>query len=114
MQIWGERLRALRTGARIPQALMARWMKVSRPTYASWERGAVPSVLVFARLADFFDVSVAYLSGLRDTPERGIFLVPEERALLITFRNLSPGARLMAQRSLEDLQQFDSIQARGS
>lgn len=113
MEVWGERLRALRLGPpRIPQALMARWMGVSRPTYASWERGAVPSVLVFARLADFFDVSVAYLSGLRDTPERGVFLAPGESELLRLYRKLSPHSRETVHRVLADLLQVDEIQAR--
>lgn len=65
------RLISLRTSCNIPSKDVAEAIGVSRPAMTQFEKGRVaPSVDTLLALADYFDVSLDYLCGRSDVPER--------------------------------------------
>ena len=71
MSTLGERLKALRMSKQIRQVEMAELLGVSDRHYQRIEHNQVNiSYLVLITLADFFDVSLDYLVGRSDNPER--------------------------------------------
>ena len=74
MKIIGERLKALRRGAGISQAVLAAAVGAKQPAYARYELGEVmPPFSVFVRLCDYFGVSADYLLGRTANPSGRIF-----------------------------------------
>lgn len=108
----GKRVKALREQRGLTQAELGHAIWTSRATVARLEAGAVPSVPLLALLADFFDVNLLFLIGMRSTPERGLYLTDREAAVLESFRMLSPKGQLMALQSLSDLIDFEKIRAK--
>ena len=61
------RLEELRTENKITQRQLAKQIGTSQANLSRWEKGLVePSITECWRLADYFDVSIDYLSGRKD------------------------------------------------
>jgi len=70
MQIFSERLKALRKEKRLKQSEMALRLEISTRAYQNYETNVtVPLVETLIALADFFDVSTDYLLGRSGNPE---------------------------------------------
>lgn len=64
MSAFSERLRTLRTGRNISQERLAKQLNYGYTAIANYESGRnEPSIADLCRIADFFDVSVDYLTG---------------------------------------------------
>lgn len=73
-ELFGNRLRMLRTQNRKNQEQMAKLLKIQRTTYGEYERGKIsPPMEKVQILANYFDVSVDYLMGNTNLikPEEG-------------------------------------------
>ena len=67
----GERLKLLRKSRRITQKSIAVAVGITEVSYQRFEYGTVrPSLETLISLADFFDVSLDYLVGRSDVPDR--------------------------------------------
>lgn len=67
----GERLKTLRKSGKVTQKTIAVAIGVSEVSYQRFEYGTVrPSLETLISLADFFDVSLDYLVGRSDDPQR--------------------------------------------
>ena len=71
MKLFGERLKLLRLAKGIKQIDMAKLLDVTDRHYQRMEYGKVnvPALTLIA-LAEYFNVSLDYLVGLSDNPER--------------------------------------------
>ncbi|MBU2702618.1 transcriptional regulator with XRE-family HTH domain [Sporomusaceae bacterium BoRhaA] len=68
---FSERLKALRTAKNLSHAALGNKLGVSKALIGHWETGfRLPSLEVANALADYFDVSIDYLVGKSDKPER--------------------------------------------
>ncbi len=68
-----ERLKAIRYERRLSQSQVSKGTGINRLTYSSYEREkAEPNAEVLVRLADFYDVSVDYLTCRTDNP-KGVY-----------------------------------------
>jgi Predicted transcriptional regulators len=69
--IFAERLKELRNKHKISQAALAELLKISQRQISYYENGKdtppLPSLII---LADYFGVSIDYLVGRSDKPER--------------------------------------------
>lgn len=66
-----KRLKLLRNRNAATQATVAEKAQISWRQYQRYEAGEnEPTLSVLLRLADFFDVSLDYLAGRSDAPER--------------------------------------------
>ena len=69
MSIFSDRLRELRKDKKISQAALAREVGVSSRVYQDYEYGKREAQMTtLVRMADFFGVSLDYLTGRTDTP----------------------------------------------
>ena len=74
MKIIGERLRSLRESVRLSQAKLAKEFDVSQSALARYEiDDSTPSLEVFLKYADCFDVSLDYIFGRTDDPHGMIY-----------------------------------------
>lgn len=65
--LFRKRLRALREGKRISRAVLSELCGLGRGAVRRYERGErLPSLLAAAALADYFEVSLDYLTGRTD------------------------------------------------
>ena len=62
-QVFGERLKALRTDKNIGQNLLAKELGLSNASISYWETGTAAALF---KLAKYFDVSSDYLLGLKE------------------------------------------------
>lgn len=63
-----DRMRLLRTAAHITQDELADIMGYSPNAIQNWERGkSAPNIYAVSRLADFFGVSMDYITGRTNT-----------------------------------------------
>lgn len=70
-EIFSERLKALRAEKGVRQSELAALIGVRNTAVSMMESGSrSPSVEVLCALADYFDVSLDYLVGRSDIPER--------------------------------------------
>ena len=70
-KVFADRLRALRKDKSINQPQLAELMGIAKQTENSWENCTrTPPVKKLWELADYFDVSIDYLVGRSDDPER--------------------------------------------
>ena len=66
-----ERLKALRQGKNLSQIALAKDLGVSSRNYQRYEYGEIEApISVGVALADFFNVSLDYLVGRSDNPQR--------------------------------------------
>ena len=66
-QVFGERLKQLRTDKNIGQNLLAKELGFINASISYWETGKqLPSIEVVYKLAVYFQVSADYLLGLKD------------------------------------------------
>lgn len=66
----GKRLKALREGIGIPQKKMAEAIGTTQSSINRYENGqSTPSVEIFRRYADYFDVSLDYIFARTDKPQ---------------------------------------------
>ena len=71
MEIFAKRLKELRNSRRIYQREMADYLGISLRGYQCYEAGQnYPDVKGLIKLADFFEVSLDYLVGRPDVPDR--------------------------------------------
>ena len=71
MATFGERLQYLRTNKHITQKYMASTFKITERAYQRYEGDqSTPHYNTLIALADYFDVSLDYLVGRSDNPER--------------------------------------------
>ena len=67
----GERLKTLRKSSKSTQKTIAAAVGISEVSYQRFEYGTVrPSLDTLIALADYFDVSLDYLVGRSDDPQR--------------------------------------------
>ena len=70
-EIFSDRLKSLRTQKQLKQSELAEIIGVRNTAVSMMERGERgPSVEVICALADYFDVSLDYLVGRSDDPQR--------------------------------------------
>lgn len=92
---FGATLKERRMKLRFSQQALAELMDVSRNTVINWEADRnKPEYDVLPRLCEVLDLSLGELFGT-DYPEKAD---PQERRLLSTYRQLSPGGRRLAER----------------
>ncbi len=66
-----ERLKEIRKAQKVTQKQLANELSISERNYQDYEYGkVVPSATILIALADYFDVSLDYLVGRSDNPER--------------------------------------------
>ena len=66
----GKRLKYLREGIGVSQERLAKLLNTTQSSINRYENGQTePSVELFRRYADFFDVSLDYIFGRTDVPE---------------------------------------------
>lgn len=71
MEIFAKRLKELRNSRRIYQREMADYLGVTTRAYQFYESGGrYPDFQGLLALADYFDVSIDYLVGRSDVPDR--------------------------------------------
>lgn len=69
MSVFSERLLQLRKDKGLSQIALAKEIDVSTRVYQTYEYGSSePGMSRLVRIADFFDVSLDYLTGRTDTP----------------------------------------------
>jgi len=69
--IFAERLSELRKGAKLSLQTLGEHLAITNQAVSLLEKGKrAPSFEVLCALADYFDVSLDYLVGRSDTPER--------------------------------------------
>lgn len=67
----GKRLKLVRKNFGFTQKQVADGLQISEQAYQRYEYGkVVPSAIVLIDLADFYGISLDYLVGRFDTPER--------------------------------------------
>ena len=68
---FSKRLQSIRKEKGITQVMVAQKIHITERQYQRYEAGEnEPTLSVLLRLADFFDVSLDYLAGRSDVPER--------------------------------------------
>lgn len=67
-----EKIKLLRKKQKITQEQLAIGIGVERSSIGKYETGTQPSTEIISRLADFFDVSVDYLLGRTDIPDKSV------------------------------------------
>ena len=68
---FSERLRKVRIQNKTSQQNLADYLQISKQAVSMMERGQrAPSVEILVALADYFNVSLDYLVGRSDNPER--------------------------------------------
>lgn len=68
--MYGERLKQLRKERNVPQQTLADLMGVKIRGYQFYESETTePRIAALIALADFYDVSIDYLVGRKDTPD---------------------------------------------
>lgn len=69
MSVFSERLHQLRKSKKVSQVALAKEIGVSSRVYQDYEYGKREAQMTtLIRIADFFDVSLDYLTGRTDTP----------------------------------------------
>ncbi|MCL1788792.1 MAG: helix-turn-helix transcriptional regulator [Oscillospiraceae bacterium] len=71
MATLSERLKELRKSRNVTQKQISEYIKTDQRNYRRYEAGITDPTTKFAiRIADFYDVSIDYLVGRSDNPER--------------------------------------------
>lgn len=71
MHNYFERIKQLRKLQGITQKEISTWLKMTPNAYQKYEYGErEPNMATFIALADYFDVSLDYLVGRSDDPQR--------------------------------------------
>ena len=74
MNIVGERLKTLREGMKFSQKKMAELLNVTQPSINRYEHGqSIPSIELLVKYADYFDVSMDYITGRCDEPQGKLY-----------------------------------------
>ena len=74
MNTVGERLKSLREGMKFSQKKMADLLKVAQPSINRYEHGqSAPSIEILVRYADYFDVSMDYITCRCDKPQGKLY-----------------------------------------
>ncbi|WMJ77835.1 helix-turn-helix transcriptional regulator [Sedimentibacter sp. MB35-C1] len=93
--IFAERLQLLRKKANVSQKILSDHIGVSYHTISKIEnKQRAASIEVITAIAEYFDVSLDYLTGRTDLPDitdknKGLDITPEESELLEEFRLLN-------------------------
>ena len=71
MLTFSERLKELRKSKNLTQNDMAKSLQITTRHYQDCEYGKVtPNAIMLIKLADYYNVSIDYLLGRTDTPDR--------------------------------------------
>lgn len=82
--IFGERIRYLRKSEGLSQAGLAKKLRLKRGTVSAWEAGiSHPQSALLIEVAEYFHVSVDYLTGLDSREHIRIDHLTEEQKALI-------------------------------
>lgn len=87
MKETGSRLRALRESLHLSQAKLAEALETTQSSINRYENGqSTPSVKIFRRYADYFDVSMDYIFARTDKPQGVMYefkpkLTPEKEEM---------------------------------
>ena len=74
MSTVGERMKTLREGMNLPQKKIAELLNVSQPSINRYEHGqAFPTIELLVKYADYFDVSMDYLTCCCDEPQGKLY-----------------------------------------
>lgn len=74
MSTVGERMRTLREGMNLPQKKIAELLNVSQPSINRYEHGqAFPTIELLVKYADYFDVSMDYITCRCDEPQGKLY-----------------------------------------
>ena len=74
MSTVGERMRTLRESMNLPQKKIAELLNVSQPSINRYEHGqAFPTIELLVKYADYFDVSMDYLTCRCDEPQGKLY-----------------------------------------
>ena len=107
----GDRLRERRCALGLTQSALAGLVKVDRNTIIRLEHGGAPPVAeTLLRLARAINCSVAYLLGIRETPERCIYPTTKERTLVDAYRALTPSGQAKADDMMQVLLQVQRLE----
>jgi transcriptional regulator with XRE-family HTH domain len=69
--MYGERLRALRKARKLTTQQVAEKLNIKQPSYSAYENEVnKPSFLRLKQFAELYNVSVDYIIGLTDNPDR--------------------------------------------
>lgn len=98
-----EKLRELRESTGITQDVLAAYLNVGRNTISRYENGErEPDIHITQKLADYFDVTLDYLTGRScDQIPPSFRLTPSEYALIVKYRALDERGRSNIVASLE-------------
>lgn len=67
METFGERLKNLRREKNLGQIQLAKELGVGKSVISLWELdGCEPTLSNLVKIAEFFDVSIDYLAGIKD------------------------------------------------
>ena len=90
MNTFPERLKVLRKEKAVSQQKLSDFLGYRYTAVANYESGRnQPSIDTLIRIAEYFGVTVDYLIGKVDMPQRGIELTGKEAVLLRNFQELS-------------------------
>ena len=94
------RIKTLRKNKNLTQVELAKIMGVAQNTLSTWESGRYePDISATAKLADFFEVSIDYLMGRSDIPQKAknirdlddsdfwVSITADEKQLILNYRD---------------------------
>ena len=87
-----------------PNAVCAE-LGLSVATATKWKQGAFPRDTTMKKIADYFDTSVSYLSGLTDNPDHLSYISPTEKEPPMLER-LTEIMQDMTKEELEELNRY--------
>lgn len=104
MSKFPERLKELRKNRKISQQTLSKYLNYGYTAIANYESGRnEPSIDTLIQIAEYFDVTVDYLIGLSDFPNREKGLLKKETKLLLGYRELNDAEQNVIEELLEIL-----------
>ena len=99
-----ERLKMLRVESGLTQTQLAKELDIGQTTVAAYEKSHDPNIYNLIAYSQYFKCSLDFLAGLEGESYAQMILFSEdERALIKTFRRLSPAAKKFAAEQLKVL-----------
>ena len=100
------RFRKLRLDNNYSQTQLAKKLKVHQTAISQWELGkSFPDILTMQKLADIYDVSIAYILGRENSRNGHVALPEDEERLLQNYRSLGTEEKNTVQDFIENKKQ---------
>lgn len=100
-----ERIKLLRKQKKITQEELAKIINVERSSIAKYETGTTPSMEILIKIANYFNVTIDYLSGNSSAPSLDITTIPgifiPNKKKLPMFGKIACGEPIYADESFE-------------